>query len=229
MDEAERRALEAREANWSVQFRMTLVVLVAALMMDVAVVLAVWRGAAPPTTLAVSMLASVTGGLGALAAVMALAWRAAARKLAEAGGRRDREQRARALRLLVLPLAAAVVALGATTSGGDIVDGEPASHAFSVIGAFVTLAIALPAMVMGWDGGARRARRYLEDELTRAFRARAMITGFWVLIGGVLVIYVIGLWRPDIAMTFMPLALWAGGATACLRFAQLYWTAGRDE
>lgn len=41
-------------------------------------------------------------------------------------------------------------------------------------------------------------------------------------------VYLFGLWRPDQAIVFMPLALWAGAAAACGRFVLLHRAAERD-
>lgn len=227
MDEAERRALEAREARRTARFKFALIVLVMAVMMDAAVAIAMLRGMAPPAPVTIVVLGVVTVGLAVLAAAFAPGGEA--RRLAASPGRRDREQRARTAQMLVVSAMSAVIALIAVLRGGDIVAGDPEFSAVMVIIVFATLTLTLPAMVMNWDGGAQRARRYLEDELTRAFRARAIATGFWVLLPGVLGIYLTGLWRPEQAVIFMPLVLWAGAAAACLRFALLHRAAERDE
>ena len=99
---------------------------------------------------------------------------------------------------------------------------------FVVVGAGIW-GILLPMMVMGWDGQGRKARRFLDDELTRSFRARAIILGFWVLLPGVAAVYVLGLGRPDWAVAALPLVMTVAGAAACLRFALLHRAAERDE
>lgn len=149
-------------------------------------------------------------------------------RLAAREQRRDREQRARTRQMTTLIVSSLVFALVAVLRGGDIVAGEGELSAIMVVATFALIAVTLPAMVMNWDGGARAAKRYLEDELTRAFRARAITTGFWVLLPGLIAVYLFGLWRPGQAIVFMPLALWAGAAAACGRFVLLHRAAERD-
>lgn len=229
MNEAEQRALEAREAKRSRRFKTALIVLMAAVMIDIATAVSMVRGVIPPTAVTIIALGLITVGLAALATVLAQAPGTEARKLAASPGRRDREQRARTSQMLIISASSAVFALIAVLRGGDIMAGERELSAIMVVAGFAIIALTLPAMVMGWDGGARAARRFLEDELTQAFRARAIATGFWVLLPGMIGIYLVGLWRPDQTIVFMPLVLWAGAAAACFRFALLHRAADRDE
>lgn len=90
-------------------------------------------------------------------------------RLAAREQRRDREQRARTRQMTTLIVSSLVFALVAVLRGGDIVAGEDELSAIMVVATFALIAVTLPAMVMNWDGGARAAKRYLEDELTRAF------------------------------------------------------------
>ena len=227
MDEAERRALEAREAKRGSRFKVALIVLTMALMMDVAVAVSMLRGMAPPRPATMIVLGLVTVGLAALAAVFAPAGEA--RRLATGAGRRDREQRARTAQMFSATGTSAVLALVAVLHDGRFFGDRPEFPGVMVVSAFATAILILPAMVMNWDGQGRAAKRFLEDELTQAFRARAIATGFWVLLPGALGIYLAGLWRPEQAIVFMPLVLWAGAASACLRFALLHRAAERDE
>jgi hypothetical protein len=84
------------------------------------------------------------------------------------------------------------------------------------------------ALAMGWDGNSRKNRRYLEDELTEALRARAVVWAFGVLMAGGTVALCVGLWRPEMGVADLPFAMVAAGATAALRFALLDREAGRD-
>ena len=197
MEEKEQRALVAREAKRTKRLKTALIVLMVAVMVDVATAISMARGIIPPTTVAIITLAAITLSLVALAAVLGHAPGPEARRLEASPGRRDREQNARTGQMLALTISSGVFALIAAMHGGDIVAGEVKFSAIAVIAAFAITALTLPAMVMNWDGGARAAKRYLEDELTRAFRARAIATGFWVLLPGVIGAYLFGLWRPD--------------------------------
>lgn len=229
MEEKEQRALAAREAKRTRRLKTALIVLMVVVMVDVATAISMARGIIPPTTVAIITLAAITIGLVALAAVLGHTPGPEARRLAGSPGRRDREQNARTGQIMTLSVSSGIFALIAALRGADIVAGELEFSAIAVIAAFAIIALTLPAMVMNWDGGARAAKRYLEDELTRAFRARAIATGFWVLLPGVLGVYLFGLWRPDQAIVFMPLALWAGAGAAAMHFALLNRAADADE
>lgn len=229
MNDEAQRALEAREAKRTKRFKTALIVLMAAVLIDIATAVSMARGVIPPAAVTIIVLAFITVGLAALAVVLGHAPGPEARLLAASPGRRDREQRARTAQMLTLSISSSVFALIAVLRGGDIVAGEVELSAILVVAGFAIMAVTLPAMVMNWDGGARAAKHYLEDELTRTFRARAITTGFWVLLPGVIAVYLLGLWRPDQAIVFMPLALWAGAAAACGRFVLLHRAADRDE
>lgn len=229
MEDKEQRALAAREAKRTRRLKTALIVLMVVVMVDVATAISMARGIIPPTTVAIITLAAITIGLVALAAVLGHTPGPEARRLAGSPGRRDREQNARTGQIMTLSVSSGIFALIAALRGADIVAGELEFSAIAVIAAFAIIALTLPAMVMNWDGGARAAKRYLEDELTRAFRARAIATGFWVLLPGVLGVYLFGLWRPDQAIVFMPLALWAGAGAAAMHFALLNRAADADE
>jgi hypothetical protein len=82
---------------------------------------------------------------------------------------------------------------------------------------------------MGWDGGSRKNKRFLEDELTQSLRARSMILAFFVLMAGATVSLGLGLWRAEVGILSLPFVLAAGGASAGLRFAWLFREAGRDD
>ncbi|WP_374513796.1 hypothetical protein [Brevundimonas sp.] len=229
MEDKEQRALAAREAKRTRRLKTALIVLMVVVMVDVATAISMARGIIPPTTVAIITLAAITIGLVALAAVLGHTPGPEALRLAGSPGRRDREQNARTGQIMTLSVSSGIFALIAALRGADIVAGELEFSAIAVIAAFAIIALTLPAMVMNWDGGARAAKRYLEDELTRAFRARAIATGFWVLLPGVLGVYLFGLWRPDQAIVFMPLALWAGAGAAAMHFALLNRAADADE
>ncbi len=225
--DADSRALEAREAKRRFRFKTAMIVLMMAVTMDVAVAVAVMRGATPPTPVTVVVLTSVTLGLAVLIAVFSHG--DDARRLATGAGRRDREQRARTGRMFSVCITSAVLAVVAVLHGGDFFVRMPEFPGMMMVIAFATVILIMPAMVMNWDGEGRAAKRFLEDELTQAFRAKAIVTGFWVLLPGALGVYLAGLWRPEPAIAYMPLVLWAGAAAACLRFALLHRAAERDE
>jgi hypothetical protein len=94
--------------------------------------------------------------------------------------------------------------------------------------AFVVLAwlCAAPAALMGWREKAYGSEP--DDELSRAFRARATATGFWALLAGGGVTFLVGLSHPAALPWFLPFALWFGGAVACAHFVWLHYRAEQD-
>ena len=81
---------------------------------------------------------------------------------------------------------------------------------------------------MGWDGGSKKIKRLIEDELTRSYRASAITCAFWVLLVGVAGAYLVGLWNPEAVIVALPMILWSSATTAALRFAQLHRRAERE-
>ncbi len=142
--------------------------------------------------------------------------------------KRERLQAQRAWLLWVYPLATVVLLvmairpLEAHLAGrGDL--GDLWGICLPVLYAWI-----VPMFTLGWDGHSRQNRRFLDDELTQALRARALKAAFVVLMTGVTLAFVVGLARPDLGMAGMMIALAAGGATIGIRFTWLYGEAGRD-
>lgn len=237
---AERQALEAREAHRERRMRTALIAAGVAVMAAVATWLSSRQaGDTDAGVLWAGLLAILT--LAALAAGWS-AWRwrpgddadrLAALRKARMGGWRDQQQNARAASVMFMPVAllsimAIAVGAAARLTGLDAGD-PPEVSDWVMAGAVVVWALLLPAMVMGWDGQGRQMKRVLEDELVRSLRSRAMIAGFCVLLVGSCVVYLLGLWRPALGVTLLPAVLWAGGATAALRFGWLHRQAERDD
>lgn len=149
--------------------------------------------------------------------------------MTEAGeSKRERLHRRRSQQLFLFPLVAVVFLGLAVEPVRDVVRGEGAlrdalSILLPVLYAWVTAAVA-----MGWDQHSRQNRRWLEDELTVALRARAMTAAFFVLMAGATAALALTLVRPDFGAVLMLAALSAGGVTAGARFAWLDREAGRD-
>jgi len=144
-------------------------------------------------------------------------------------GRRDRLQAQRARQLSILPALSLIFmgqAIGAIDHvlAGDVRWVDGIRLIVPVLYAWVTALI-----VMGWDRGSLANKRFLEDELTQALRARSMIMAFFVLMGGATLSLGLGLWRPEVGIVSLPFVLAAAGASAGLRFAWLFREAGRDE
>ena len=163
-------------------------------------------------------------GLAGLGAIVGLAtWRSRAerRALDARLTRRDKAHGFRARQLATMPFAMVGVLVIAVMSLSRIMRGEGDTGDLMFAGLVALLAWVVPAIVMGWDGGSRQERKWLEDELSREWRGQAMAVGFVVLMAGVSGLYLLGLWRPDWAMLGLPIVMLGSGAVAGLRFAWL--------
>jgi hypothetical protein len=153
----------------------------------------------------------------------------ARRKLAETGGYRDRVQKEWVGRIAILPAASFGLTVIAMSRADEWLSGEDPSLSGVLLAAAAVLnSLLIPVMVMGWDGGSRKQKRLLEDELTRAYRASAITCAFWVLLIGAMGLYLVGLWKPHYAVVALPMVLWSAAATAALRFTQLHQGAERE-
>lgn len=143
------------------------------------------------------------------------------------GAKRERMQAQRSVLLWTLPFVTAIFLFEGTRAVLTIQEGT--GGMFDVLRAAVPVIYAwlAAAVTMGWDGNSRKHRKYLEDELTQALRARAVVWAFCVLMTGGTVALGLGLWRPEIGVAAIPFALVAAGATASLRFAWLEREASR--
>ncbi|MFN4040624.1 MAG: hypothetical protein ACK4I0_03045 [Brevundimonas sp.] len=134
-------------------------------------------------------------------------------------GRRDTEQRQRRSQLFGLSVACVCILGPGLNSIGKIQAGEGGYAIVTFALMVAVMAWLVLALIHGWDGGSRKARKYLEDEWTGVLRASAMTWGYVALLAGVSVVYAISLWRPDWTPVALALALAAGGAVPALRFA----------
>jgi len=167
----------------------------------------------------------VLAGMGAVSLLIALAIAVVLhfdRRCESAGeGRRDRMQTERVWQVSIFA-AAGLVFLTLALRRLDLVlsgDGDWSDRlyiALPVLYAWVTM-----ATVLGWDHYSRKNRRFLEDELTAALRARAVVAGLLVLmVGASMALGVLlfdAVWGARVLLASLTLA----GATAGLRFAWL--------
>ncbi|QTC90212.1 hypothetical protein [Brevundimonas goettingensis] len=144
-------------------------------------------------------------------------------------GRRDRLQAQRARQLAIFPALSLLFLAQAFGALEHVVEGQHRWVDYVRLAVPVLYAWVTALMVMGWDGGSMKNRRFLEDELTQSLRARAMTLAFFVLMAGTTLSLGLGLWRAEIGVASLILALAAAGAVAGLRFAWLFREAGRDE
>lgn len=154
----------------------------------------------------------------------------ASRRLAEqVPGQAEKAQRDRAYLLAIIPLTMLFFASRAVPGVGRMVDGTADSIDKMYLGVALLYAWLGPLIVMGWDGGSRRNRKYLEDELSRHIRARSITFAFFVLLTGTSGALALAIWNPVWAVQALPLVLAGAGAAASLRFAWLDRQAGRDD
>lgn len=182
-----------------------------------------------------SQIAAATALVGVIIGVMGLAGvirfrpDKAQKKRADSGSYRDRIQRDWVRRITVLPGATLSITVIAMTRADEWLSGEdPGLSGVILAGAAALNLLLIPLMLMGWDGGSRKQKRFLEDELTRAYRASAITCAFWMLLVGTMGIYLVGLWKPHFAIVALPMVMWVAAATAALRFAQLHRRAERE-
>lgn len=180
-------------------------------------------------------LAGVLAGIGVAFVIggVILAWKnrpGDTRWRTEQGqGRRDRLQGRRARQLAIIPILSLVFLAQAAGAGESILSGEGRMVDYLRLSIPVLYAWLTALIVMGWDGGSRQNRKWLEDELTQALRARAIGAAFIVLMAGGTLALGLGLWRPEAGVVALPFVLAVAGATAGIRFAWLYREAGRDD
>ena len=172
------------------------------------------------------------GVLGALAGAI-IAWLhrpgEAARRLDALGGRIDRAQRARTQQLTLFPISALIFSSLGVLTVGRLQDGEALGLTDWLMMSLAPLyAWVVAAIVMGWDGGSRKLKRYLDDEFSRVLRGRAIVFAFFVLLAGATGVYGLGLFQPELAVRLMPMVLGVAGASAGLRFAWLDRKADQD-
>ena len=145
------------------------------------------------------------------------------------GSYRDRVQRDWVSNLTILPAASFGITVIAMTRAQGWLSGEDMSwNGVVLAGVAVLNLLMIPLMLMGWDGGSRKIKRLIEDELSRSYRASAITCAFWVLLIGVTGAYLVGLWNADAAIVALPMILWLSATTAALRFAQLHRRAERE-
>ena len=144
-------------------------------------------------------------------------------------GIRDRLQARRSHQLFLFPIVALIMLAAAYDKGRDILAGDGRLVDYVWILLPVLYAWVCAAIVMGWDGQSRHNRRFLEDEMSLAMRARAMTAAFFVLMTGTTAALVLGLFQPLWGVLALTLVLAGAGMTAGVRFAWLDHEAGREN
>lgn len=175
----------------------------------------------------------ILGGLVTTIVGLLVSWKFragdATRRLEALGGRRDRVQRARTQQLTLLPFSMIIFSSLGVLAVERLFGDESREVTDWLMAAMPAIyAWLVASIVMGWDGGSRKEKRFLDDEFSRALRSRAITFAFFVLLAGATAVYGVGLFLPEIAIMAMPLVLGVAGASAGLRFAWLDRKAEQD-
>lgn len=146
------------------------------------------------------------------------------------GGARklERLQAQRAYQLWLFPVMAVVLLVASVEPLQNLSSGDLDFSDMTRLFAPLIYAWLVPTIVMGWDAYSKKNRRFLDDELSRSLRSRAMTAGFFVLMIGTTAAFGLGLWRPELGVAGALFAITAGGAATGVRFAWLYRDAGKD-
>lgn len=134
----------------------------------------------------------------------------------------EKAQRNRSLNLLGQICIGPILLIGwAQHAVEDLATGDTL---WGVVHAVIVLAwvCSPPMILMGWSRPPKEDRAYLDDELDRSFRARALATGFWALLAAGGVAYGFALRSADTSPYLLPFSLWFGGAAACAHFIWLH-------
>ncbi len=142
----------------------------------------------------------------------------------------DEAQRGRVYAMLYTCIFAFILLPIGISAAVDMVSGD--SNPIRVLNAMMALFIPLVQILMltGRDGGiTKKMRKYLDDEHTQALRARACGTGLAVAMGAASIVYLIGLWRPEVAVVLMLPVIFAGSFAAVIHYGLLELKAERGE
>jgi len=135
--------------------------------------------------------------------------------------RRDRLQAQRTRLLWTFPVVGMALLFVAHQTLTDVHDGGFRAIDYLRISLPVLYAWLVVLVVLGWDKQSLVNRRFLDDELTQVFRARALKAAFIVLMSGTTIALPLTLWKPEVGVMAMIVALTAAGAAAGFRFAWL--------
>lgn len=138
------------------------------------------------------------------------------------GGYRDRVQKKRAVAMAIMPLTSLYLVLQGTISAWAITGGQANTQHWVMVGLSPMVSAVLLMMVAGLDNpGDRKMKRLLEDELTLSFRRSALNAALGVAMIGLLVVFALGLWKPQAAVAAMPGLMFVTASAAGLRYWQL--------
>ena len=138
------------------------------------------------------------------------------------GGYRDMVQKKRAVSMALMPLTSLYLFYLSTLGAWNIANGQADTQDWSMAGLSPMISLFLLSMVAGLDNpGDKKIKRLLEDELTLSFRRDALNAALGVAMIGLLVVFGLGLWRPEAAVAALPGLMFVTASAAGLRYWQL--------
>ncbi len=138
------------------------------------------------------------------------------------GGYRDSVQKKRAVQMAIMPLTSLYLVLQGTISAWAIAGGQAGPQHWLMVALSPMISAVLLMMVAGLDNpGDKKMKRLLEDELTLSFRRSALNAALGVAMIGLLVVFALGLWKPQAAVAAMPGLMFVTASAAGLRYWQL--------
>lgn len=137
-------------------------------------------------------------------------------------GYRDTVQKKRAVSMAIMPLTSLILVYLGTKSAWAIAGGQGDLDDWHMAALSPVVSGLLLSMVTGFDiRGDRRLKRLLEDELTLSFRRSALSAALGVALAGMVVVFALGLWKPQAAVAAMPGLMFVTASAAGLRYWQL--------
>lgn len=138
------------------------------------------------------------------------------------GGYRDTVQKKRAVSMAIMPLTSLILVYLGTRSAWAIAGGRGDWDDWKMAALSPVVSALLLMMVTGFDiRGDKKMKRLLEDELTLSFRRSALNLALGVALAGMVVVFALGLWRPQAAVAAMPGLMFVTASAAGLRYWQL--------
>jgi hypothetical protein len=140
--------------------------------------------------------------------------------------RAERLQGRRHIALMLMPLSLGLMLPGAIRAAGHVADGRLVTHIdMFTVAAFTSFSLLFALMIAG-RGLDRWAKPVLDDELSRELRSRALAVGYFVVLLGVAVLFVVSLVSRTAAVDLIPVVTALGVAGPALRLFMLERAAG---
>ena len=143
--------------------------------------------------------------------------------------RAEAQQSRRRIAFLLMPVSLACMLVGVVGAADHVMHGQPMRRVemFST-GAFLFFLVAFGLLLAGYGIG-RWGRSVLDDELSRALRARALQLGYAILLPGVAMLFIVGLFRRDLAVELAPIVAALGVGGPAIRLFLLERAADGDD